>query len=1503
MTDFPTVGLGVDLSGIDAGDKAYTKLQKTIEGVGQAADNTGRKVQAAAVSTKAASESSAKAETARAAASTKAAADETKAAVAAAKEQERVRRYLQQVRITSIQMEEAARRAAQADEMREAAQRAATLAAADRAATAEAERNAKYLLQVRLNSFKMQETAAQKAAIVQIAADNAAYDARVAAAKRAAQAMAIANAAPSSTAQMAAQVRAQEEADLAAARAANISTVARNASATSMRSASTAATSLVSGLDKIALAYAAEMKISEAEARATLNATAAFRGMFPALKATEAASRDAAIAVGATGAAITGTSIKVREAIVLFREFLRGDFTRMAGSATILFNAFQAITGELLAMAVLIAALAAPFVAMAFAALKGQQEISKFNGALIATGNYAGLTVTKMEELSATIAKNSDTTIGSSKKSVEALAETGKFTAASIASLADAAQNYSRITHESADKYIKEYEGMKDHLVQFAVKHEDVYHDLTLQQIEQINWLVKHGREAEAQELLAADIDAASKKRREEAVAQQTEQFGSLQRWVHQLTIDASAMWDALMGLGRPKTLGQQIDAAQAQVFNDMRAASNTGGFGGRGATGSESSVVAARSAKLQQDIGVLNALNAQQAAEKAKVAQDAADAKKRHDEIQGKFGDGKSRGRTPTDDNATAIDTAQKAQLVAEQALTKNVEEVAKFKAAEAAAEYRLQVDRLKKEVAAKHITSDTMRIADAAYSEALLAKLLLIEREKRFGIEKRTLAQAEALQADAQAIASIQAGQAKTAADAAAIEDKALQSKQELDAKAYILATKQLVFDGEITADMGKERILSRLGLQIIQKEQQIEKDRLAKIAERAQIENDWLALVIDALTSQRDATTFVFKQREIDLHILALKQEQERLALERIVEDNKSDAAVRAAQERLLANIDINKNQVRTLTGGPEGTFKTLTETLDKVTTAFKGHDWTSLVHNLIDVFGQLRAAFSRAASAGDKLAAAAAVASTVGNAIGGTAGSTISGAANGAMAGYTLGGPIGAVIGAVLGGIGGYNSAKKAQEQAKAQAAAEAAAKAEAIATAHRQLEIQVMILSGDTIGALAAQRKDELAAADASNRALMQQVYDLQDVAAAQDRLNQKTALEIKLMTAQGNAAGALAAQRKLDLAAMDASLRPLQVAINATEDLTTAQNNLQTAYQAQAAEIQSTITKFQAFVDNLKAFKKQLTTGPLAALSPQDQYLKTQALFRSTQSAALGGDPQALQDLQSVSEAYLQASKDYYASTEPYFKDLAEVKAGVDAAEAVAQAQVDMAQQQLDALNNMVDGLITINTSVLSVVDAVKAVQDAILAQAAALAAVQAAAVTPPATTPPANDNFTPGSTIDYNQLLAARPDVLAQYNHLIAIADRNSPWFTQHGLDQGPTGFAAWWYNQGGGSAEYAPSALATASNLDTSASLDLGSGVGASSAMPLATVATSTASSSIGSGGGQAVLDALADLTSQVMQSNVLAQAGHSGTIDKLDDLVGETADLRATVRAQAA
>lgn len=1881
MAEFPTVGLKVDLTGIDAGGKAYDALKGKIADVGNAADTTTRKVQASATAAKTAADSSVQATATSAAASTKATRGAAAEEAAAAQQRTQIRRNLQQMEIAAIQAEEAARRAAHADVLALATEQsriisAATKAqsdaviAADRAATAEQARNADYLLKVRLASFKMQETASQKAALAQIKADDEATAAAIASAERRAAAAAAAAAVivppsrapggPSAASDMADQIKAQEAAYLAESVASRAATTERDVATASMAKAAAATAPLVTGLDAIAVSMAKQMNVSVDEARAILNVTRGYEGMFPALNGVTAATDEyavradklrAALIPGAAaqqllatrtaeanellkagaitqaeyatamatatkvaevqGSVVGGTSIKIRESIVLIREFLRGDFSRMAGSASILFNAFVSITAELVTMVALVAALAAPFVLLAFAALKGEQEISKFNGALIATGNYAGLTQGSLQSMSDAIAKSSDTTIGSTKAVVESLAESGKFSAASIANLSDAAENYSRITHENATKFATEYEGMKDNLVKFAVKHEDTYHDLTLAEVEQIYWLQKHGQETAAQELLAADIDKTSRQRKDAAVAKDLENMGLLQRAAHQAAIDFSAMWDALLGLGRPQTLDQKIADATDAV---MKAGSLAAGATRAGnANPNDPSVKAARAASYDAAVATLRNLNAQKAAEDAKAAAAAAEAKKNHDEIQAKFGAGKTpKGPKPPSFEG-AIDGIARTErqieglkaeinsLSADPLTVLNAQIIAAGNTAAAALESgkkqnqgladkqrALATDKERLTITKQMITANVAATRQndlQTDSETLTAtaQLKSVQVMKDFwsgstptlqtymqaldksrqittdaavavsdlGIAERygvkdlddisgALVDAGVANADyAQKVED--SAKVEAAAAAARIRQKAaldaLASK-DTDIKAfndtsYAQLQRDLTSITNLAGNLGTslaaafgqggtalQGLLSAMttfstkqvalnkqlaDAQVQYNNKVIDGGQLAKVQEQVasasaqnQIEgyasmaaaaegfftkgsagyqlmqkvsmafrliefaNSAKSIVVGAAETaaklgffgaQAQAAAVAgaanmfatlgpagFAAAAAMVAVLAglglalsggagggavpgandMANRQKAQGSGSVLGDAAAKSASIAdsltlvaantnkslqfenkqlsALQSIDANISTLTNQLAQQLQLSTGAFSTtglnlgsstqgpglLTRILSPISNLLPGLFGSKTTNTLQDQGINLNSAsLSSILQSGISGNTYAQVASEVkkqflgitysdktsSNTTTGTLDPAITGQINAVIAslrsgvlqaagqlGITgaqaaldamtvsigsisfkdmTGAQIQSTLEAVFGKLGDQMATIAAPFITSLQKTGEGAFETlERVAHDYQVLDVTLSSigLTFGAVGVASLAARENLITLSGGLDNLTSQVgtYATTFLTAQQ----QITPVIKAVYTALGQlgygsittkaqfvdlvnsldlttAAGAQTFATLMNIAPAFAQITDYMAGLTAANsNVATAQTALNDAYNSSVSVITTAHDKFAAFVTSLKAFRATLETGPLAALSPQDQYNKTKAIFQSTAAAAAGGDETALGNLQQVSQDYLTASKAYFASTEPYFADLAAVKAATDAAQAYAQSQVDIANQQLNALNSMVSGLITVNASVLSVADAIKGLQDAQAAQAAAIAAAQAAAnasVAPAAATSTPSAVTAPSTAagagqIDYNQLLKDRPDVLAQYNSLIAVADKNSPWYAQHGLDKGATGFAAWWYNQGGGSAQYSQS-ISTGQALDTGSQIMPGAtgSIDGGVVLPSSSAATSPGPSV--AAGGQDVADALSGLTKEMQIGNVLAKSGFQATIAGLAAVASSTDDVAKQVRLQAA
>jgi TP901 family phage tail tape measure protein len=247
----------------------------------------------------------------------------------------------------------------------------------------------------------------------------------------------------------------------------------------------------------------------------------------------------------------------------------------------------------------------------------------------------------------------------------------------------------------------------------------------------------------------------------------------------------------------------------------------------------------------------------------------------------------------------------------------------------------------------------------------------------------------------------------------------------------------------------------------------------------------------------------------------------------------------------------------------------------------------------------------------------------------------------------------------------------------------------------IATKYRELEIRLMEAQGNTLGATAARRKDELEALaklSPSLANLQQQIY------AAEDASKAATESAKALADAQAAATKAVA----------DAQAAASKVTAEA-------KSTLEAAYQRESTALQGVIDKFKAFSDSLKAFKASLLMGDLSTLSPEQKYLQSKGKFESTSALAAGGDAAALAELQNVSQEFLDASRGYNASTEAYARDFNAVQNALTDGIKSADMQTSIAQSQLDVMKAQYEALVGIKV-LLSFQDAATKYQSALYA-------------------------------------------------------------------------------------------------------------------------------------------------------------------------------------------
>lgn len=253
------------------------------------------------------------------------------------------------------------------------------------------------------------------------------------------------------------------------------------------------------------------------------------------------------------------------------------------------------------------------------------------------------------------------------------------------------------------------------------------------------------------------------------------------------------------------------------------------------------------------------------------------------------------------------------------------------------------------------------------------------------------------------------------------------------------------------------------------------------------------------------------------------------------------------------------------------------------------------------------------------------------------------------------------------------------------------------------TERAALEDRLFALTASEAEQLARARDRERAAIDSTNRALLDQIYAIED---------QRRANELATIAAEE------AARAQEEMA---------QAQRQYAEEM---QSQLLDAYGDLQDVMQGVIDKNNAYAQSLRAVRLNLTTGPGALLSPEARYMQTGAEFRRL-SALPVGDEERLEKLAEAGAAFAEASQQYNASSMQYFADRDEIVRAVEASEIHAKANVDVAQLQLNAARSQLTELGLIKAGVTTLAQAQAAFNAAMQAYLAAQTTAHGGGMTP----------------------------------------------------------------------------------------------------------------------------------------------------------------------------
>ncbi len=220
--------------------------------------------------------------------------------------------------------------------------------------------------------------------------------------------------------------------------------------------------------------------------------------------------------------------------------------------------AAKALSGALISMinpaTLAIGALAA----LAFGYLQGAKEGEAFRNTLIMTNGAIGVSADGLQDLAARL----DTVAGTQANAAKVLnlfAMDAKVSASSLQQYAQTAIEWSRATGQGAEEIVAQFTELANEPLKASEKLNESMRYLTAGTYEQIRALVEAGRQTEAASLAQSEYDRVLRERTPLMV----QNLGYVERaWKAVKDVSSEAM-DALLGIGRPATIAQQLAEAQ----------------------------------------------------------------------------------------------------------------------------------------------------------------------------------------------------------------------------------------------------------------------------------------------------------------------------------------------------------------------------------------------------------------------------------------------------------------------------------------------------------------------------------------------------------------------------------------------------------------------------------------------------------------------------------------------------------------------------------------------------------------------------------------------------------------------------------------------------------------------------------------------------------------------------------------------------------------------------
>lgn len=190
--------------------------------------------------------------------------------------------------------------------------------------------------------------------------------------------------------------------------------------------------------------------------------------------------------------------------------------------------------------------------------IEAGRDSARLRDALILTNNAAGLTADRLDEISRTVAENGNVTQGAARDIITTLAQQGTVSARVLDSTALAVARVADVSGKTREEVARDFATMGKNVADWAATHNQAWNFLTADQYKYIKSLEDQGRAEEAaiyvNKQIITQMDA------------QRQSLGLLEGAWKKLQSAASDAWQAMLNVGRPDTVGQQLDKVSRQI-------------------------------------------------------------------------------------------------------------------------------------------------------------------------------------------------------------------------------------------------------------------------------------------------------------------------------------------------------------------------------------------------------------------------------------------------------------------------------------------------------------------------------------------------------------------------------------------------------------------------------------------------------------------------------------------------------------------------------------------------------------------------------------------------------------------------------------------------------------------------------------------------------------------------------------------------------------------------